>query len=985
MTAANLRQAAEGYLATGISVLPAIRSEKRPALPGKWEPYKKRLPTASEVGAWFSNGHDGLCVVCGGVSGNLEILDFDCGGELYNPWRDKVAAAMPGILERLVVESTPSGGWHVAYRSTEEVCGSIKLAQRKYRVSPGEVRVNAAGQEVVTLKGKDYVVKTDVDGSKYVILTLIETRGEGGLCLCAPTQGYGLVQGSLTAIQALTAQERESLLEAAWLLNEYWPAPVNPAPSTPYDGGLRPGDDFNQRGDIREILVKHGWSLAKQGENEYWRRPGKDRGWSATLKGGVFYVFSANADPFEPNEAYSPFTAYALLEHGGDYAAAAGTLRAEGYGGDVATGVDLSQFMPIASPRASEPDETRLVLDKPKSFLQLSAEYPSLRDPVVMGLLREGETMNVISSPKIGKALAVNTPILAETGWTTMGDIRPGMKVHAAAGTLTEVVAVSEVMHGRPCYRVTTKSGASVVADENHLWSVKQRGHADVVATKDLARGYQGRRWQIPVAKALVRERVKLPLDPWLLGYWLGKGVSNDDRITIDTLDIAPVHAGILRAGFDICRVSHEAGATTFTVNGLKRVLGQMGLLDNKHIPQVYLTASIEQRAALLAGLMDSDGYAVTGRNGAGQVEFCCTEPKLAIDAFTLIRSLGYKASCGVGRAMLNGVDCGPKMRIAFAAGRKESPFSLHRKTDALPARSPLPRSFGDAIVSVEPVPSVPVRCIQVAHPTGTFLAGEAFMVTHNSWLVIDLALAVATGRPWLGMETVQGDCLIVDNELHGETIANRIPKVAAARGIDTAEFGSRLYVQNLRGRLQNINDLGPYFRQFAPGRFKVVILDAFYRFMPERTDENDNGSMAGIYNIVDNYANYLKCSFVLIHHTSKGNQSLKDVTDVGAGAGAQSRATDTHLTIRKHEAEGVVVIDAAVRSFPPIEPRCLRWTFPIWTPAYDLDPAALRKETPRKANHAHHDEPEPALVWDPALFAQSFIDAKPSVPSRLN
>ena len=118
-----------------------------------------------------------------------------------------------------------------------------------------------------------------------------------------------------------------------------WPC-LQPGPS----GQGRPGDDFNQRGDVRAILRRHGWTLAKAGENEYWRRPGKTSGSSATLKDGVFYVFSSSAAPFEPDRPYAPFSVYALLEHGGDFVAAATALRAEGFGGETCddAGVDLS-------------------------------------------------------------------------------------------------------------------------------------------------------------------------------------------------------------------------------------------------------------------------------------------------------------------------------------------------------------------------------------------------------------------------------------------------------------------------------------------------------------------------------------------------------------------------------------------------------------------------------------------------------------------
>jgi len=251
-----------------------------------------------------------------------------------------------------------------------------------------------------------------------------------------------------------------------------------------------------------------------------------------------------------------------------------------------------------------------------------------------------------------------------------------------------------------------------------------------------------------------------------------------------------------------------------------------------------------------------------------------------------------------------------------------------------------------------------------------------------KSWLVTDLALAVATGRPWLDTFTTEpGDVLIIDNELHGDTSANRIPKVAAARQVRLEDVGEHIFVQNLRGHWQDIFTLGPYFRALEPGRFRVIILDAMYRFMPREMDENDNGTMANVYNAIDRYADLLGCCFVLIHHTSKGNQSGKAITDVGAGAGSQSRATDTHLVLRPHEEDDVVVLEAAVRSWPPVMPRCLRWAFPVWTPADDLDPTQLRSERPRRARRVEADadegeQPEPA--WDAERFASTFVTGKP-------
>ncbi len=249
---------------------------------------------------------------------------------------------------------------------------------------------------------------------------------------------------------------------------------------------------------------------------------------------------------------------------------------------------------------------------------------------------------------------------------------------------------------------------------------------------------------------------------------------------------------------------------------------------------------------------------------------------------------------------------------------------------------------------------------------------------TGKSWLVLALAMTLATGRKWLDtFETVPGEVLIIDNELHAETLAHRIPQVAECLRIGMNEIAETVHVQSMRGQLRDIFSLGKYFESIEPGRFALVVLDAFYRFMPRDMDENDNGTMANIYNHVDALADRLGCSFVLIHHATKGNQSAKAVTDVGAGAGSQSRATDTHLVLRPHEEQGAVVLDAAVRSWPPIDPMVLRWLFPLWKPAPELDPAMLRSERPKRTKAASKDTPDPP-AWTVKRFVETFIGPQP-------
>lgn len=219
-----------------------------------------------------------------------------------------------------------------------------------------------------------------------------------------------------------------------------------------------------------------------------------------------------------------------------------------------------------------------------------------------------------------------------------------------------------------------------------------------------------------------------------------------------------------------------------------------------------------------------------------------------------------------------------------------------------------------------------------------------------KSWLVTDAGLCIATGRPWLGCPVEAGKVLILDNELHPQTSADRIRKVAEAAGIHRREYADRLFVENLRGRLAPLSQMGGYFAEIDPGQFRVIILDAWYRFLEPGADENDNGAMAAMYNLLDHFAHRLGCAFVAIHHTSKGSQYGKAVTDVGAGAGSQSRAADTHAVLRPHEQPGCVVLEAATRSFPPPSPVCLRWDFPRWELAQELDPKRLHGVKPARS-----------------------------------
>lgn len=231
----------------------------------------------------------------------------------------------------------------------------------------------------------------------------------------------------------------------------------------------------------------------------------------------------------------------------------------------------------------------------------------------------------------------------------------------------------------------------------------------------------------------------------------------------------------------------------------------------------------------------------------------------------------------------------------------------------------------------------------------GLIREGETGNIIHKakggkSWLSYGIAISVATGRQlWGRYDCNPGRVLLCDNELHSEVLASRIPAVAQAMGLSVDDLSERLDVLTLRGRLLGLDEIGKLIRRAAEP-YRLVIVDALYRALPVGTAENSNDDLTRIYNSIDAVARETGAAFLLVHHASKGSQVGKATTDIGSGAGAQSRAADLHLTLQPHEEDGVVVVDAAVRSFAPIEKFCLAWSFPVWLPADDCDPNQLKQ-----------------------------------------
>jgi phage terminase large subunit-like protein len=369
----------------------------------------------------------------------------------------------------------------------------------------------------------------------------------------------------------------------------------------------------------------------------------------------------------------------------------------------------------------------------------------------------------VLSGRGWGKALDVDTPVPTPSGWTTMGELRPGDHVISGTGVPTRISWVSPVQINRTCYRITFSDGAEVVADAEHQWAATSRadrrggrGYRTVTTEQMLQGGVKicsGREsnWQMPAAPVVDLPEVELPVDPYVLGFWLGDGSSVGGTFTIGDKDAGNMLKLFADRGLVLeyatygkmlyrekpqpqvrDRLGRMAGNS-----GLTTALRRLGLKNNKHIPDAYLRASARQREELLAGLIDSDGYV---EHATGKIEVTSVQERLALQVAELARTLGHRARIYKGVATLNGVEIGPKFRVVWTTrsggGRLERKQIHGRNSLGQPNRIK-----SRYVTSIEQVESRPVRCISVEDPSSLFLAGHEFLVTHNSragseWLV---------------------------------------------------------------------------------------------------------------------------------------------------------------------------------------------------------------------------------------------------------
>lgn len=376
-----------------------------------------------------------------------------------------------------------------------------------------------------------------------------------------------------------------------------------------------------------------------------------------------------------------------------------------------------------------------------------------------------------IESREHFKAIDLLEPVFTTKGWKNHGDLVAGDRVFGPDGQPCKVVGKTEVFNEADCYRVTFDDGYSVVCSGDHLWEVTRSGKTRVTTTREIAthEHLPDGRFSVNVNQPIQFPTANLTVDPYVMGAWLGDGHSASARFTCSNTDYPSFEKHFKAAGhnlqfaakkdncltvaFDtdrskICLNGHNMGEVGYYENkGIKRCAGcknkkpttepkpkslglelkKLGLLyDNeKHIPRAFFKGSVEQRLALLQGMMDTDGTVDT----RGTATFCNINERLIDDFTELATGLGLKPRRRQHKSTVNGL---PYIffQVSFQAYTIFPVFRLERKLVKCKDGIRKAKRFIKSCVAVEPIP---VSCIQVDRPDGLYLIGKNMVTTHNS------------------------------------------------------------------------------------------------------------------------------------------------------------------------------------------------------------------------------------------------------------
>lgn len=317
------------------------------------------------------------------------------------------------------------------------------------------------------------------------------------------------------------------------------------------------------------------------------------------------------------------------------------------------------------------------------------------------------------------KGLPLDTLIPTPSGWTTMKDIKVGDMVFDQCGHRCNVVGKSQVKT-KDCYKITFDDKTSVICDDEHLWKLSD---GNVVPVTQLVCGNK-----INVCKPLVCEDIELPIEPYLLGVWLGDGRNRNCEISCNDIEIFDE---LSRRGHSLAKIRNDNHSNTKYVTVLETTnkLRNLNLLNNKHIPKIYFRASFKQRLDLLRGLLDTDGNVNTIRK---QAVFTNCNKKLSDDVKELLLTLGQRPNQSVINRDTNFKKNITIYPVCFRP-IDINPFLLSRKADRIDPSWGCGKSNKRTIKNIQRSIIQQTQCISVDSPDNTYLCTENLIPTHNT------------------------------------------------------------------------------------------------------------------------------------------------------------------------------------------------------------------------------------------------------------
>lgn len=417
-----------------------------------------------------------------------------------------------------------------------------------------------------------------------------------------------------------------------------------------------------------------------------------------------------------------------------------------------------------------------IVVDKTNKNVVVDFEKYSHRKPfkhqeeAIIKLL-ENNKFILADSMGLGKFLKNDTLIYTDLGVKKMGEIVVGDKVIGSNGKPCNVIGVYP-QGKKETYKITFNDGYSIIAGDEHLWSVTSASYGKnsnknvikkylILSTKQMYEGgkikIKGRghninkdyevetyykspngnnKWQIPIVKPIeFYNNVELPIDPYLLGLGLGDGSFKGKNIKFS------LHKDDYDELFNNFNLKENKPADNKR-NGYINVsnsLFDLGLehtrSHTKFIPDIYKYSSIENRLAILQGLMDTDGHCMLSKNGEfNGTEYSTVSERLCDDVAQIVHTLGgiCRKSSRVGAYTKNGlrVECRISYKLNIKLSNDMNPFRLNRKADAY--NQPKKYSVGRYIKNIEKVGDEECTCISVDADDKLYVA-EHCIVTHNT------------------------------------------------------------------------------------------------------------------------------------------------------------------------------------------------------------------------------------------------------------